>query len=201
MTDKGVLDSYESRLYRRATSDGMIDLFFGVCLVFLGAAWVGLGRFPVLAVVLPAVFVPVAIPARSRFVELRLGYVKWSESRRTTEQHDRIGWLAVGALLFLVAAAVYVLVLRSAASIGVLEAIAPGIVAWLVAVLALGLAYVMRARRFAAYAVALAAAGAATAVQDANPGWALLVCGIAVAVTGLWMLIRFVRRNPIPRGV
>jgi len=200
MATRGVLESHERRLYRQATSDGMIDLFFGVYLLCFGAAWLALGGFSVFAVVLPAALVPVAIAARSRFVQLRLGYVKWAEPRRAAEKRDRIGLLAAGVLLFLVAVSVYFLADRSADSIDVLRAVAPAIMALLLAVLALAVAYAMRSSRFLAYGALLAAAGVWTAVQDSDPGRAILACGLAVAATGLWMLIRFVRKNPVPRG-
>lgn len=198
MASHDVLTAHEARLYRQSTSDGMIDLFFGLSLALFGAAWAWLGTFSVLAVVLPAALVPVAIAARRRFVENRLGYVKWAAPRRKAEQRDWTGLLAAGGLLFVVATSFYLLGNRSAPSTDVLQELAPGIMGWLLAALALALGYAMRAWRFFAYSAVLAVAGGMTALWNAEPGWAILASGLVVAAAGVGLLLRFARENPVP---
>lgn len=197
MDSRGVLDSMESQVYRRAYSDGIIDLSVGAFLLWLGAAWIWLPDFSGLAGVLPAAFVPVAMAVRKRVVENRIGYVRWTEPRRNKERSTRIGLLAAGTVLLL-GVAVFFLVDRSVSSDAVLGAVAPGLMAWLLALLSLALAYAMEAWRFVAYAGALSVAGLVTAMQDANPGWPLLASGAVVTITGVIMLIRFLRANPVP---
>lgn len=198
MDSRGVLESLESQVYRRAYSDGVIDMFVGVSLLWIGAAWISLPDFAGLAGVLPAVFVPVAMAARKRVVEGRFGYVKWTEPRRNKERRILVGLLGAGMLLFLAGIAVFFLVDQSIVSDDSLETFMPGLLAWLLAVLSLALAYAMAAWRFAVYAVVLAAAGVVTAMQDANPGWSMLISGAVVTITGVVMLIRFLGDNPVP---
>lgn len=200
MTNHDVLKAHEVSLYRRATSDGVIDLFFGLYLVCLGVAWIWLAGLSVFAILLPAALVPIAIATRHRFVENRLGYVKWAEPRRKAERRGWTGLLAVGALLFVVATSFFVLGSRSILSTNVLEAIAPAIMGSLLAVLALALAVAMRTPRFFAYGFVLASAGVISAMQDANPGWSILAGGLMVAASGVAMLRRFVREYPAPGG-
>lgn len=198
MSDRSVLKSLESDAYRRAYSDGIIDLFVGISLLWIGLAWIWLPDFAGLAGVLPAVFVPVAMATRKRVVEGRVGYVKWSEPRRNKERRNLIGLLGAGVLLFLAGIAAFLFVDGSLVSEDVLESVMPGLLAWLLAILALGLAYAMEAWRFVAYAIALGIAGVVTAMQQANPGWPMLASGVVITITGLIMLIGFLRANPHP---
>lgn len=198
MSDRSVLQSLESDAYRRAYSDGIIDLFVGVSLLWIGTAWIWLPDFAGLAGVLPAVFVPVAMATRKRVVEARVGYVRWSEPRRNKERRNMIGLLAAGVLLFFAGIAAFLIVDNSLVSEDVLDLIAPGLLAWLLAILALALAYAMEAWRFVVYGAALAVAGLVTALQEANPGWPLLAAGVVITITGLFMLVGFLRSNPDP---
>jgi ribose/xylose/arabinose/galactoside ABC-type transport system permease subunit len=85
----------------------------------------------------------------------------------------------------------------SAADADTLGNLAPGLIAWLLGLVAIGLAFLMSARRMLAYGMVLIAGGIWTAQADANPGWPLLVAGSLIAITGVAMLIGFVRRNPV----
>lgn len=198
MSDRSVLQSLESEAYHRAYSDGIIDLFVGISLVWIGLAWIWLPDFAGLAGVFPAIFVPVAMATRKRVVETRLGYVKWSAPRRDKERRTLIGLMAGGVLLFFAGIAAFFIVDRSLVSDEVLDLVAPGLLAWLLSVLALALAYAMEAWRFVVYSLALALAGLVTALQEANPGWPLLASGMVITATGLIMLVGFLRSNPVP---
>ena len=79
-----------------------------------------------------------------------------------------------------------------------LDLLVSGLLAWLLALLALGLAVLLEAWRFVFYGLTLAAGGLATALLEANPGWPLLGSGVVIAITGLVMLILFVRSHPVP---
>ena len=198
MAERGVLESLENRAYRRAYSDGIIDLFVGVSLLWIGAAWIWLPDFSGLAGVLPAVFVPIAMTARKRVVESRLGHVKWSEPRRNKERRNLIGLFAAGAFLFVLGVAAFFMLDQSTVSLDSLGSFMPGLLAWLLAVLALVLAYAMEAWRFVLYALVLAVAGLLAAVQSANPGWPMLSAGAVITLTGVTMLLMFLHANPVP---
>jgi hypothetical protein len=198
MSDSRVLQSLESQAYRRTFSDGTIDLFVGVSMMWIGAAWIQLSDYAGFAGVLPAVFVPVLMTARKRLVENRLGHVKWAEPRRNKQRSRMIGLFAAGMFMFLAAMIGFLVLDRSPESGALIAPIVPGLLAWLLADLSVTLGYLMEAWRFVLYAVALAVAGLVTALRDANPGWPLLACGAVVAVTGSTMLIRFMRSHAVP---
>jgi glucose dehydrogenase len=85
----------------------------------------------------------------------------------------------------------------SAADRDILGNLAPGLIAWLLAAVTIGLAFLMSARRMLGYGMVLIAGGIWTAQENASPGWPLLAAGTVITITGIAMLIRFVRNNPV----
>lgn len=198
MSDQDTLQSLEGRAYQRAYSDGIIDLFVGLSLIWIGSIWIFLPDYGGLAGILPAVFTPLAITARKQFVESRIGYVRWSEPRRNREHRSLVMVLVAGVLLFLAGIVAYFVFDRAVAGEDVLDFVAPAILAWLLTLLTFLLAFVMDAGRFLIYATVLGAAGLAAAMLSSNPGMPLVAGGVAISVTGTIMLIRFIRLNPEP---
>lgn len=194
------LRAMEKSAYRRAYSDGIIDLFVGLSLLWIGAAWVFLPDFAGFAGILPAVFTAVAVAGRRQYVERRLGYVRWSQPRRNQERRNLILLFGAGVVLLFAGVIAFVLVEGSLVAASGLDVILPGLLAWLLALLALGLAFMMESWRFVLYGIVLAVSGLITALQQGNPGWPLLVGGGVVGVAGATMLIAFSRSNPIPEG-
>ena len=74
---------------------------------------------------------------------------------------------------------------------------APGILAWLLALLSLGLAILLDARRMLSYAAVLAVGGLVAVALQAEPGWPILSAGVLATIVGLVMLRRFVARYPV----
>ncbi len=196
MSDRDTLRSLENTAYQRAYSDGVLDLFVGLSLVWIGSVWILLPEYGGLAGILPAVFTPTAIALRKSFVENRTGYVRWSEPRRNREQRRLGAVIAAGVLLFFAGVIAYFVFDRTLADEDVLDFLGPGILAWLLALLTFLLAFVLDAWRFLVYAAVLGVAGLVAAMTSANPGMPLLAGGAAIAITGVVMVTRFVRLNP-----
>lgn len=186
------LGSMEREAYRAYWSDGIVDLYLGASLLFIGAMWTWVNDLSGLAGVLPAVLVAPMLAARKRFVEARLGHVEWRPGRRRWERRNLL--LAAGMGLLLLGVAVY-LIVATARSDG--PQLAPGIIAWLLALLALGLAALLDARRMLLYAAVLASGGVVVVLLQAEPGWPMLACGVVATIIGLAMLRRFVERYPV----
>jgi len=171
-----------------------VDLFVGVSLAWIGVAWIWLPDLAGLAGVFPAVSVTAMLQGRKRLVESRVGYVKWREPRRQWERRHLAVVLLAGVALFVLGVGVFAFVDSGSGSSGILGPLGPGILAWLLALLATGLAFLLDARRMLVYAAALALGGIFAAAADANPGWPLLPAGIVIAATGTFMLVRFLDR-------
>ncbi len=197
MTGNHDLQNLEQQTYRDSYSNGIIDIYIGISLLWIGVAWIWLPDIAGLAGALPAIFIAPMLVGRKRFSEKRIGYVKWTEPRRQWEHRNLVGALVLGTAFLLLGVGAYIFVSDSAADPDVLGNLAPGLIAWLLALVAIGLAFLMPARRMLAYAMVLIAAGIWTAQENASPGWPLLAAGTVVTVTGIAMLIRFIRSNPV----
>ena len=188
------LKSLEQQAYLETYSDGSIDLFVGLSLTWIGAAWIWLPDFAGIAGVFPAIFITAMLSARNRLLESRLGYVKWSEPRRRWERQNLYGLLAAGTAIFLIGIAAFMVVSDRPSLLIDWVAALP---AALLAVVAVGLGTVMRVGRMVAHGCVLIAAAVATVIWELAPGWPLFVSGLVVTVTGLVMLARFLSRNPV----
>ena len=195
MTAAPDLNDLERGAYRAAYSDGIIDLFAGLALLWIGAAWIWLPDFAGLAGVLPAIFVTPLITTRKQIVEKRAGYVKWSAPRRSWERRNLIAALLGGVALLLIGVVVF-LAVNGSGGIDFMDTIGPGLLAFLLALMAIVLAFMLDAPRMFGYSAVLVIAGAIASVNEANPGWPLLAAGAFVAVVGGVMLTRFLNANP-----
>ena len=72
-----------------------------------------------------------------------------------------------------------------------------GLLAFLLALMAIVLAFMLDAPRMLGYSAVLVIAGTIASVNEANPGWPLLAAGAFVAVVGGVMLTRFLNTNPM----
>jgi len=197
MTHDQELQDLEQRTYRDSYSDGIVDIYIGISLLWIGAAWIWLPDIAGIAGVLPAIFITPMLLGRKRFSEKRIGYVKWTEPRRQWEHRNLIGAVALGSAFLILGVGAYVFTNDSAAGTDTVGNLAPGLIAFLLGLVAIGLAFLMSAKRMLAYALVLIAGGIWTAQQDASPGWPLLATGIVVTTTGIAILIRFIRTNPV----
>ena len=194
MSQRLDLDAMERDAYRAWWSDGILDIYLGVSLLWIGAMWTWINDLSGIAGVFPAIFVAPMLATHRRFVETRLGHVEWRPARRGWERRNQLLMLAAGTALLLLGVLTYVLV-QGSVSGGL--GLAPGILAWLLALLAIGLAFVLDARRMLLYATVLSISGTVVVLLQAEPGWPMLACGAVATVTGLFMLRRFVDRYPV----
>ena len=197
MTTQPDLGSLEDRAYRRTYTDGIIDLFVGLSLLWIGAVWIWLPDYAGLAGVLPAIFVAPVLAWRKQVVEPRTGYVKWAAPRRQWERRNLIALVGVGVLLFLAGVGAFVAFNEAPTDTDVVTAVMPGLLAWLLALVTVGLGFLIQAWRMFAYAAVLAASGVVAALAEANPGWPLFIAGAVVATTGVVMLAVFLRSHPV----
>jgi hypothetical protein len=196
MSTHADLDALERDAYRASYADGIIDLFAGLALLWLGATWIWFEGIAPFAGILPAILVVPMLAARKRFVEARLGYVRWRAPRRRWERHSL--WLVLAAGVIVLGIAVALLALGGETAGGVTPRDAgPGIMAWLLALMAAGLAILVQLSRALAYAAVLAATGLLAVLTGSGPGWPLLLSGGVVTACGALLLVRFARTHPV----
>lgn len=194
MNGQADLATMEREAYRAYWSDGSVDLYVGVSMLFVGAMWTWVNDLSGLAGILPAIFVNPMLAWRKRFVEARLGHVQWRPTRREWEHRNLLFLLAAGFGLLMLGVATYA---AAGWNGGGSLHLAPGILAWLLALLAVGLAVLIDARRMLLYAAVLVLSGVVVVLLQAQPGWPMLATGAVATVVGLIMVRRFVQRYPV----
>lgn len=196
MTADQNLTTLEDEAYRASYADGVIDIFAGVSLAWVGAAWIWLPDLAGFAGILPAVFVAPMLASRKQIVEPRIGFVRWKAPRREWERRNLAALVIAGVALLVLGIVAYVVADRSAADSDAWLLVMPGLLAWLLALAAAMVGFLTGMWRLLVYSVVFAGSGAAAVWAQANPGWPLLVTGIVIVGFGVIMLIDFLRHNP-----
>lgn len=191
------LRAMEQAAYRSSYSDGIIDIFVGLSLVVIGAIWIWAEGYGGLAGIVPGIMAPSLVPLRKQVVESRGGYVRWSAPRRRWERRNLWGAFGAGVATFLLGIAAYFSFEGSMPGRDLLDDIAPGLLAFILAVVAIILSMMTESGRFLAYAAVLVGGGLVAVAMELNPGWPLLAAGVAVTVAGGVMLVRYLRANPV----
>jgi len=190
------LGRLESGTYRRRFDDGLVDLFIGLALLWMGAVWLLLEDMAAVFAVAPAIIATPFATWRGKFIERRAGYVKFSEARRSWERRNLVGFVIGGAGLFAFAVLAAFVFEGGGSARDVLDWLAPGLIAILLALMVGVLAAVSRLPRLVAYTMLLVAGGIGAAILETNPGVPLLVAGVIVTVFGVVLTVRFVRAHP-----
>jgi len=192
MTSPAELKGFEQRRYGATYSDGIIDIFVGVSMAWIGTVWLLLPDILSGAVALVAVSISPVLRKRKRFVEARTGYVKFTEPRRRLERRV----YSAAAVLF----AVFMLMARPLGSLqsGDIEwPVGPdSLITWLLAPIAVVLGVIVGGKRMFAYAGVLFFTGAIAVMVDTEFGWPLFVSGVVIVLVGWVMTRRFVNRHP-----
>ncbi len=191
MTNPPELKELEQKKYEAAYSDGVIDIFVGISLAWIGAMWLLFPDYLSGAVALVALLISPVMRRRRRFVEARTGYVRFTEPRRRRERriYTTAGFLFAGFMLM-------------ARPLGSLQTgdidwpVGPdSVITWLLALIAVVLGLIVGGKRMFAYATALIATGAIAVMVDTQFGWPLLISGVVIALTGYVMTRHFVKRH------
>jgi len=177
----------------------VVDVFVGLSLIWIGACWLWLEAIAPFAPILVAALSPTLVPIRRRLTESRAGYVRWAEPRRTWERRQltSLAALGVGALVAVGALIAYRMLADGAIDAGGFAAAIP---AMLVAIPVVVVAVVTGLRRLWLYAFVIVATALATVAANENPGWPLVVGGLAMLVTGVAFFVEFWRSTPTGDG-
>lgn len=186
----------EASAYRDSFSDGLVDVFVGIALLWMGTTWLLLGTLVPLAVAGPPIIAIALFPVRRWVLEPRLGYVLWTAPRRRWERRQLVGLLAAGATVLGLATFLVSYAVADGGTLPDVGAFAPAIPAVLVAIPAVAVAAATGLARVWVYVLVLAVAAGVTVAYGLEPGWPLAVTGIGVLLGGAWLLAGFLRSTP-----
>jgi hypothetical protein len=186
----------EATAYRESFSDGLVDVFVGLGLLWIGASWILLPSLVPLSVVVPPLLAVALFPVRQRVLEPRVGYVRWTAPRRHWERRQLVGLFAAGATAFGLVAFLGSYAIANGVTLPEAHTFAAAIPAVLVAIPALAVAVATGLVRVWVYLLILVIAAGVTVAYALDPGWPLAVTGLGVLLGGVWLLTRFLRSNP-----
>ena len=186
------LTSVERKSYRSMFDDGLLDLFIGISLLFLGLMW--LTEYGAFGGLMPALLLPFWPIARKSFVEPRSGYVRLAEARRNRVRRGIAGSLAFGTLALLLGIAAYIgLTSDVSATEAIFDSIGSALPALLLALMATVAALLFDLPRFFGYGAVLLTTGALGVLLDLEPAWSLLGSAVFVMAIAAVLMARFVR--------
>jgi len=182
----------DRELFRSYWDDGLVDLLFGVALLVTGLGWSS--SLGALAVIQAPLWVVMWAPLRRRLVEPHAGFVEFSLGRRSHNSRALLRTLSLGVIA-LVLCGLAAIVLPGTVDGLLARRLVQGLPALLVALAAIQAGLLIRAQRFAAYAVGLALGAAVTVVLSRGPAAPLVAGGLGVTAAGATLLARFLRSS------
>lgn len=188
------LQKLEKKTYLTYHGDGLWDLFLGLMLIAFGVMMAY--DYIYMAWILPAVLIPSAVNIKKSFAQRRLGYVKFSQQRQASESRGRFGMLILFSLTFIAGLVAFYAFTGDApwqTWVRDLGMIPFGAVIS-VAIAVVGLLYGII--RMVFYGSLILGAFIAGHILNSDPAVYFLFPGIIITVTGIIMLIRFLRKYP-----
>ena len=192
---KDPLAELEDSTYFARFNDGLLDLFIGLSLLWIGAVWLWFEDMAAFAGMLPALLATPFASWRGRFLRTRGGYVRFSESRRGWERRNLAAFLGVGVAV--AAVALLALAVDRTPGQDVAQWLAPGLIALIIALLLGLLAAVSRLPRMAWYTVLLVLGGLGAAALSTNPGAPLVLAGLIITGWGAVLVGRYLQTHPM----
>ena len=180
----------QQRTYQSNHQDGLIDMIIGLSMIGFGLNMAFDSSVFLFMSWMPIIFY---VPFKNRITVPRIGYVKFSSSNLRLAVA-----LCAGLLVMLFVVGLYLFVVSDNISLQLREWL--GQYLWLgglVAVCFLGAALLTGITRFYAYAgliLLIFSVGTWLAIQ---PFFIVITSGLLIEITGVWLLVRFLRKYPL----
>jgi hypothetical protein len=204
MNRKMSLREVERRTYMSYHQDGLLDIFVGVYVLLfaLGILLMTVTDFStwfVIPAIFPAVMVPIWVSAKKQITMPRIGYVKFGSRGANKLMAIFIGVLVAGLGAFAVftfaSSQGWALTLRNLIISNGMIIIGIG-----AAVISSLFAYTMGLNRLYAYGLLTLVLFLAGHFITIPFGYFLLTIGLVIVINGFVLLMRFIRKYPLPQG-
>jgi hypothetical protein len=204
MNRKMSVREVERRTYMSYHQDGLLDIFVGVYVLLfaLGILLMTVTDFStwfVIPAIFPAVMVPIWVSAKKQITMPRIGYVKFGSRGANKLMAIFIGVLVAGLGAFAVftfaSSQGWALTLRNLIISNGMIIIGIG-----AAVISSLFAYTMGLNRLYAYGLLTLVLFLAGHFISIPFGYFLLTIGLVIVINGFVLLMRFIRKYPLPQG-
>jgi len=205
MNKRMSLKEVEKRTYMSYHQDGLLDIFVGVYVLLFALSILlmtvtDFSTWFVIPAIFPAIMVPIWVSAKKQITLPRIGYVKF-RSRGA----NRLMAVFLGLMVFgLGAFAVFTFASRSQAWALTLRnlIISNGMIIIGIGAASISslFAYTMGLKRLYAYGLLTLALFFAGYFITIPFGYFLLTIGLVIIINGFVLLMRFIRKYPLPQG-
>jgi hypothetical protein len=205
MNKRMSLKEVEKRTYMSYHQDGLLDIFVGVYVLLfaLGILLMTVTDFStwfVIPAIFPAIMIPIWVSAKKQITLPRIGYVKFG-----SRGANRLMAVFLGLMVFgLGAFAVFTFASRSQAWALTLRnlIISNGMIIIGIGAASISslFAYTMGLKRLYAYGLLTLALFITGHFITIPFGYFLLTIGLVIIINGFVLLIRFIRKYPLPQG-
>ena len=199
MSDKINLRNLERQAYLSYHQDGVLDIFIGLSILLFGA-WI-LADMAYLAGAFAAVFTPIYAQVKKQVTVPRLGFVKFGPNRTAKTQKTVLVLVLVGVMAFLPG-----VLLFATTEMGILAPIRLLIDYGMIVIGVAGaavlsvVAYLSELRRLYVYAALVLTLFVSGHFLTAPLPYYLMTLGTIILLSGLYLLITFQRKYPLPTG-
>ena len=183
-------ESPSDRVFRAYWQDGSLDLFIGLALAAIGVGWLT-NQVAITTPIIPVMAVPLCVAFRNRFIEPRLGRVRFDQPRRRQLRQAHVLLIAAGCLTLLLTVVGFFWFREPSSTVPGLGSMIAALPAALLGVGAILSALLFQIHRLALYGIACVAFGVVVALLHKEPGWSLLAGGCVTAIAGAVLLARF----------
>lgn len=191
------MSQLENRLFKHYFDDGLLDMFIGVGLALLGAAW--LCEMVALGAIVPVVLMPLWKPLRERLVESRAGSIKFKAERQVQNKASFTKWMLFGIVIL--ASEVFIIFVVDRETF--LDSdwfiqLVPGLPSILIAAPLVVVALYLGIGRLCFYGVLSAGFGLLVMIDTAiEPGHAILLTGVSTLLVGSLVFFQFIRKSQL----
>jgi len=198
------LREVEKRTYMSYHQDGLIDIFVGIYVLLFGLGILlmtvtDFSTWFVIPAIFPAIMIPIWISAKKRITMPRIGYVKFGSRGANKLMAVLVGLMVFGLGTFMVfsfsSSQGWALSLRNLI-------ISNGMIIIGVAAASISslFAYTMGLKRLYAYGLLTLVLFLTGHFITIPFGYFLVTIGLVIVINGFVLLIRFIRKYPLPQG-
>jgi hypothetical protein len=193
------LKNLERKAYLSYHQDGILDMFIGFNILLFGL-WM-LADMVYLAGAFTAISTPIYAQVKKQITVPRLGYVKFADSRTAKSQKTILLLVIAGVLAFIPGVLLFITTdIGIQAPIQFLIEYGMIVIGITGMVLIAAVAYLTEIKRLNAYATLFLVLFTSGYFLSIPFVYYLMTLGVVILVTGLYMLIHFQRRYPLPLG-
>jgi hypothetical protein len=198
MTDIFDLKKIEGKFHLSYLQDGLWDIFLGLFFITMGLLfYFSIESF---LVIIPAGYIALLMFIKRSFAVSRLGYLNFSEERRTKEKNKYLLMVVLGLFGFYFGVMIFFTAVGGRAIYDFLDSLPANPIAIFIAIAVMTVTAVFGVRRFVIYSFLIIFIFIIGDILGDDIVVPSILIGIIILATGVVILVRFMRKYPKIEG-